>query len=303
MNNYYEFLKIQPNAPVAEIQMALDTFYNQSRRLVTHHDPLVVQAANRDLLMIEQARTTLLDPSKRADYDTLLSLGTMGGLADSSVQPSPVPVMTPPMVQRTGVATPIPQPSMVNNDAWVCSNCRTANPVRTKFCKKCGNQLGRNCPKCSTLLETGAPFCSECGVNVREYERELEIQAAEAERQRIIQERQIAEQNARLGIIMKASHDAMNFTKWGWIIGIAGSCIPYLNFLIGFVSLGFFAVGIVNAQKALRQSQQYGDQPYRSKAKTAMFWSALPIGLTVLMVGLGMILWIVGVFANLSANP
>jgi hypothetical protein len=147
-------------------------------------------------------------------------------------------------------------------------------------------------------LETGAQFCSECGINVREYERELEIQTAEAERQRIIQERQIAEQNARLGIVMKASNDAMNFTKWGWIIGIVGSCIPYLNFIIGFVSLGLFTLGVVNAQKALRQSQQYGDQPYRSKARTAFILSVIPIGLTIVLMAAGALVLIGSAFQN-----
>ena len=126
----------------------------------------------------------------------------------------------------------------------------------------------------------------------------MEIQAAEAERQRIMEERRIAEQNAQLGIIMKASNDAHNFMKWGWIISIVGACIPYVNFLTGFVGLGLFGLSITNALKALRQSQQYGDQAYRSKARTALWLSGIPIGLAVIGLGLSFLLFIGSALGN-----
>lgn len=298
MSNYYEFLKVPTTATISDIQIAIDGLYNQSRRLVTHHDPNVVQNANQSLLMIEQARATLLDPMKRADYDAMLSLSTMGGLVDASAQPSPMPVMTPPMVGRP----PVQQPSMpaagVANEIWACPKCSSANPVGTKFCKKCGNQLGRNCPQCNTLLETTAQFCSDCGVNIREYEQQKEIELAEAERRKIAEQHRIAEEQARLGIIMKASADAHNLMKWGWIISLVGACIPYVNFLTGFIGLGLFALSITNALKALRQSQQYGDQAYRSKARTALWLSGIPIALAAF----GVVLVIFGGLVSMLNN-
>lgn len=301
MNNYYEFLKVSSTTSIADIQIAIDAMYNQSRRLVTHHDPNIVQNANQSLLMIEQARATLLDPVKRADYDAMLSLSTMGGLVDSSAQPSPMPVMTPPMTGHPPVSSSMTKVGMAN-DVWLCAKCASANPVGTKFCKKCGNQLGRNCPQCNTLLESMAQFCSDCGVNVREYEQQKEIELAEAERRRIVEEHRLAEERARLGIIIKASTDAQNYMKWGWIISVIGSCIPYVNFLTGFVGLGLFTFSIINALKALRQSQQYGDMTYRSKAKTALWLSGLPIAFAIFVMVLSVFLMITGSLANLLNN-
>jgi hypothetical protein len=294
MSNYYEFLKVQPTASQADIQTALDQMYNQSRRLVTHHDPQVVQVANQDLLKIEQARSTLLDPSKRADYDAMLSLSTIGGLADLTAQPAPMQTAAPPMIRSATVPPVTPQISVPVNDAWACPKCKTVNQIGTKFCKKCGTQLGRNCPKCSALVETNAEFCSDCGVNIRQYEKELELAQAEAERQRIAEERRIAEWNASMGVIIKASTDATKYMKWGWIVTVIGLCIPF----VGIISLGLFALSITNAQKVLRQSQQPGDTEYRSKAKTALTLSVIPLGLAVLVMAFWFLILVGGAFSN-----
>ena len=143
-----------------------------------------------------------------------------------------------------------------------------------------------------------AQFCSDCGVNIREYEQEMEIQTAEAERQRIIEERRIAEHNAQLAVIIKASNDAMNFTKFGWIVSVVGGCIPVVNVLAGLVGFGLFVLAITTGLKALRQSQQYGDQVYRSKARTALWLSGIPIGLTVMGICLYVLLFVASAFAN-----
>lgn len=299
MSNYYEFLKVPSAASIADIQIAIDAMYNQSRRLVTHHDPNIVQNANQNLLMIEQARATLLNPVKRADYDAMLSLSSMGGLVDTSAQSSPTPTMTPPMVRRPLVSPSMAQVDM-GNDIWLCPKCSSANLIGTRFCKKCGNQLGRNCPRCNTLLESTAQFCSDCGVNVREYEQQKEIELAEAERQRIMEERRLAESNAQLGTIMNASTNAHNFMAWGWGISLIGSCIPYLNVLIWLAGLGLFSLSIINALKALRQSQQYGDQEFRSKAKTALWLSGIPIALSISALLFFIFIFFASILSNLS---
>ena len=299
MSNYYELLKIPQSATSAEVTTAYETTYNYWRNLVNHHDPQMVQKANQTLLAIEKIRTTLLDPVKRANYDTLLLMGDIGGLADSSTQPSTMPTMTPPLARTSPMTSSMAQPNVTNSDSWPCSKCHSINAVGTRFCKKCGNQLGKDCPQCRTLLETSAQFCSVCGVNIRDFERELEISTAEAERLKIVEERRIAEQNARLAIIIKSSTDAMNFTKYGWIISIVGSCIPYINILTGLAGLGLFALAITNALKALRQSQQYGDQKYRSNAKTALWLSGIPVGLAVIAIVLSIVLGILSAFAGL----
>ena len=302
MPNYYEILKIPQSANTTEVQTGCETAYIYWRNLVNHHDPQVVQKASQALLAIEQVRTTLLDPVKRANYDAMLSLGNIGGLADSSAQPSSMSAMTPPRARTSPTISSMAQPNVNNSDSWLCSKCHSVNAVGTRFCKKCGNQLGQDCPKCRTLLESSAHFCSVCGINISDYERELEIQTVEAERQRIIGERRIAENTVRLAIIIKASTDAMNFTKYGWIVSIVGSCIPYINILTGLAGLGLFALAITNALKALRQSQQYGDQEYRNKAKTALWLSGIPIGLAIIGIFLFILLGMASVFAGLLGS-
>lgn len=51
--NYYEILNLQPTASSADIQTAFENQYNQWRRLVTHHDPKVVNQANQALQALE----------------------------------------------------------------------------------------------------------------------------------------------------------------------------------------------------------------------------------------------------------
>ncbi len=298
MSNYYETLNISQSATSSEIQTAYEFAYNYWRNLVNHHDPQMVQKANQALMEIEQIRAILSDPVKRANYDASLSVGNIGGLVDTSAHSVSVSTANPPAVRTSNIPAHISNPNIVNSDSWPCAKCSSVNAVGTRYCKKCGNQLGKNCPKCNTLLEATAQFCSVCGVNILDFGRELEIKAAETERLRIIEERRIAEQQSRLAIIIKSSNNAMNLTKYGWLVSILGSCIPYVNIIAGLVGLLLFVLAIPNALKALRQSQQYGDQEYRTKAKSALVLSGIPIGLTIIGVILIIFLSIVGAFSS-----
>lgn len=44
-----------------------------------------------------------------------------------------------------------------------CSECRTENPARAKFCLECGMRLAFACTKCGTTQPASSKFCSECG--------------------------------------------------------------------------------------------------------------------------------------------
>ena len=165
MANYYEMLKISPNASPQEISNALDTQYEQWRRLVTHHDPNVVNQANQALQLLEQIRATLTDPTKRAAYDEGIGLRSVGGLADpTAILNMPSTVMTPPAPRPI----PVPaQPGLVAPSSpalWTCPKCSKENPPNTRFCFSCGTQLVRTCPECrqeTSLVATG--FCGNCG--------------------------------------------------------------------------------------------------------------------------------------------
>src|SRR6202046_1099595 len=44
-----------------------------------------------------------------------------------------------------------------------CSNCKTENPPRKKFCGDCGAPLANLCQKCGADNPAGKRFCGECG--------------------------------------------------------------------------------------------------------------------------------------------
>lgn len=183
MSNYYEILKVQPTAAPSEIETAVESQYNQWRRLVTHHDPKIVEEANRSLRLLEQIRSTLTDSVRRAAYDEGIGLGgAAGGLADPeallrSAAPPPMFMPAPPAPQAAAF-----QPAGQRVDAWVCPKCQTANAVGTTYCKECGGQLGINCPQCGRLTEAAAKHCASCGAHIQEaINKQLEAKKSQLE--------------------------------------------------------------------------------------------------------------------------
>jgi ribosomal protein L40E len=288
MSNYYETLKITQSATSSEVQTAYENAYNYWRNLVNHHDPQMVQTANQALTAIEQIRTTLLDPVKRANYDATLSIGTIGGLADTSAQLASQPVMTPPNVRSSPLTSRMTQTINANSDSWLCSKCNSVNSIGTRFCKKCGNQLGTECPKCQTLLEATAQFCSVCGVNIRDFEREIEVKTAESEALRIAEQRRVEQLEAIIGPVKKHSNLASTMMGVGCLLSLC----------YGFPGIPFWIISFINAQKALSFSQVYGDEEYRKKAKTARIISGIALGL----VGLALVVFAISFVYSLISN-
>jgi hypothetical protein len=178
MPNYYEALNLQPTATTAEIETACESQYNQWRRLVTHHDPNVVNQANQALQLLETIRTTLTNTNTRAVYDAGIGIGvTLGGLADpeailSQAAAAPTPLAPDLLKPQTTApsAAAVSKPRL-----WVCPKCNCDNPVDTKYCYKCGAQLVRVCPECkkmTSLMASG--FCGNCG-----FQYEVALQRAE----------------------------------------------------------------------------------------------------------------------------
>ena len=171
MNNYYEMLKVAPNASHTEIETCLDDQYTKWRALVTHHNPDIVTQANQALSILEDIRATLLDQDNRNAYDKQLAQEQekLGGLADPDMvlaQNPMQPAMAPP--RRRGSTASIPRNAEVERaDAWICTNpkCRKANQIGTQFCSKCGKRIGAECPSCGALVELSNKYCSNCGVD------------------------------------------------------------------------------------------------------------------------------------------
>lgn len=183
MPNYYEQLKLQPSATTTEIEVAIEEQYNQWRRLVTHHDPAITEEANRSLRALEQIRSTLTDPVKRSGYDAGIGIGgQLSGLAD----PEALLKMAgaPPRSPITSNLSTTTRGLDGDVNSWVCPSCKTANPIKTKFCSKCGQRLGLDCPNCGKLTRSTDPFCMECGVSIQSAEdlRQKKNQEDEAEK-------------------------------------------------------------------------------------------------------------------------
>lgn len=161
MKNYYETLGVSTSATGEEIQSVIDGLYNQWRQAVTHPDASVVDEANRSLRGLEQMRSILTDPQKRAAYDAGIGLSGAVGLADPTAIMNKA-LRSPPSSKKASVTTD----KSSTADLWVCTNCTTNNPPQTRHCFKCGSQLVRKCPNCgqvSSLVATG--FCGHCGAS------------------------------------------------------------------------------------------------------------------------------------------
>ncbi len=156
MPNYYEILKVQPNATTPEIEAACDTQYHYWRRLVTHHDPEMVSKANQALQWLEKIRATLTDPVKRKAYDTQLRLNS-----SPATNPQPVVVQS------------------ASDNAIVCPKCHVANSKSARFCVRCGETLIVDCPRCNTQMIFSEKFCPKCGGNHEELKYQLELEETE----------------------------------------------------------------------------------------------------------------------------
>lgn len=234
MSTYYEMLKIQPTATITEIEAAIETQYHQWRRLVTHHDPNVVEQANRSLRALEQIRTTLTDPTRRAVYDEAIGVrGQIGGLADpeallsQATQPPPPPR-----------PAPTAKPAEERLDAWVCPKCQSSNPVGARHCTRCGQQLGQECPKCRQLIPRVATFCSHCGTEIQAFLRQQQAEEAA----RLAQEREAARQQAEATAQAEARDKArVRNSRIGCIVIILIMCV---------------GMGIIGLLSTLQTSQQ-----------------------------------------------
>lgn len=186
MPNYYEYLQVEPFASDQEIQAALNQKYEQCKRLSTHDDPTVAQQANLALQSLEKIKDVLLIPDRRAVYDE--TLGLTPAVVDSPVisyaKPADEPEVSPVIMQGNEL-TAQTAPSVGITERLKCENCNSLNPVGTRFCLDCGNEICSPCPKCGTLYEKSKEYCPACGVSRQQYSEEQEKVRLEAtERQK-----------------------------------------------------------------------------------------------------------------------
>ena len=293
--NYYEMLGVSSSANSTEIEQAIDTRYNQWRALVTHHDPNVVNQANQELQKLETIRGTLTDVNKRAVYDAGI---VIGDLADPEALLRKVaPPISPPI---RNVQASAPQ-TMARTDVWLCPKCQTSNAIGTRFCRTCGNALGRECPNCGKLIEKIADYCSECGVNVESAERAKRQQAEEEAHLRALEQQHAAqiqreevERAAMLAPTKRSSDTALILTGAGCLTSFFGP--------LSFISIIPFAFAILQARKVLGGSQIFGDEQYRRKSRWAFWISAISLGLIVAGIILYACSLLFSVLSNLSTR-
>jgi curved DNA-binding protein CbpA len=243
MSTYYDVLKVAPDATAAEVETAYETQYNHWRRLVTHHDPQMVNRANQALRWLEQVRETLMDAEKRAAYDAQLGLETgVHGLADlqaASQQVASLP--SAPQPAKLAATSPSKEPSM---SVWTCPKCQTRHPVGAMYCKKCGYQLGVACPKCHKPVLADAKFCPNCGVNVQDAIKEKEFEEAERQRRQREEARRQAQQQAAEEARAKALKRAKTrMAVVGGILGVIAAPIAWGIIWPDMMEMGFCAVG------------------------------------------------------------
>ena len=240
MATYYEILKIAPNASPAEVEAAYEGQYNHWRRLVTHHDPNMVNKANHALQSLEQMRVTLTDPAKRKEYDAKIGLyNSMGGLADPQARPRVAAPTPPPSRTRVGPHSPPAPLTTERVDAWVCSKCQTANAIGHQYCQECGHQIGRQCPKCDTLVEMQTEFCSNCGIDIKRFIQEQEMEkATQLRRQREMERKmqQEREQTRRMELIGIKIWVAIQGTFLGLLGNLTAAIIGFQNDWEGILS-------------------------------------------------------------------
>lgn len=182
MANYYEILGLGETASATEIERALDEQYHKWRRLVTHHDPQVVNRANQALQSLEKIRATLTNSRSRAVYDDGLGLGEAGvaGLEDPSALLAKV------SPEGTSPNRPLKSPHVGGRiDVWLCVKCNASNPIDTRYCARCGSALGVDCPECGRINLVSTPYCTNCGIKIKEAVEEQERQRDREELQQV----------------------------------------------------------------------------------------------------------------------
>ena len=273
MPNFYEILKIQPSASTTEVNTAVEARYNQARRLVTHHDPQIVNQANQAIILLEKIRTTLTDPIKRDSYDNGLGLkGPVGGLADPSLPLESLATRhnpTPPSIKNAP-----PQPKEASaEDLWGCYKCGSPNPPLSMSCFKCGAPLMRECPECHekrSLIRTG--MCGNCGYKY------------ETARQRQNIRNQMMELNGRIGSFHQAiAHElnvpinsSSNTNTPGWfIIGGSGLFVfcglssgvsqltTFMAFFFGLIGIALGVFILVMANRAVQKQKNNKEEKIR----------------------------------------
>jgi len=276
MANYYESLKIQPSASTSEINAAIDEQYNQWRRLVTHHDPDVVNQANQALRTLEVMRSTLTNPDKRAGYDAAVGLaGAVGGLADPNLllqNLAAKPLMTPPagMGAQPAAAQASAAPPAKQN-IWECYKCHADNPPHSVHCFKCGAELMRACPECNEVASMVATkMCGKCGYNY-----DIATERLALKQQILMRQNQKKEITLRMSNEMsKSVGQGCGFQFLGLVIfisalGIAGLTLAFildqyfLNYGSGYWFLAAIAFVVALIWKKTATNGQKNEQDVR----------------------------------------
>ena len=150
MSNFYQLLNVLPTASTSEIQSA----YAKVRAQLVSSSETDAGALAVQTQSLEEAYTTLSDPSRRAAYDRSLGATAPGVALVIASQPNvitlPQPVV-PPQVQQP------------------CPHCGGLNPVQATMCVHCNKQVARPCPTCAQIVILGQTVCPRCNTMMTEY--------------------------------------------------------------------------------------------------------------------------------------
>lgn len=134
--NYYTLLGISPWASTKEIQQRLLVLEEQYRRTTDYHpDPSRRETAREWLYLLAEAKKNLLDPTKRAEHDRLISAASVGNASNQPVQGNP------------------------------CLKCGSVSGFDMHFCAECGSRLLKQCLECRTYILVRQGVCKHCNAD------------------------------------------------------------------------------------------------------------------------------------------
>jgi len=211
MADYYQTLNIASDASQEQIQAA---YHRERARLLAATGDDETQLAPA-LQMLEQAFTTLSDPTQRAAYDRGRAPNPSAALALGNPIQSLQPV--------SGSARTLPERP--------CPNCAMPNPVQATICAHCGAQISRPCPKCGNPVLGDERICSRCGTVVAEYDQQRFMQA-EARKNQIEAERMATDARVQKQEQVHGKNRVFGVTFYAFILGLC----------IGVCALGGFLI-------------------------------------------------------------
>lgn len=145
---------------MVERSVGKDVVHDQAAKIITQEVLEQVFSSPNQVTIENSVYSFSEDNTSSIEITAILSTGTSGKESEKSGEKQD---------EIIDISEEIDTEAIINkasssNTLWICTRCNTENPLFTKYCLKCGNQLTKICPECNqntSLVSTG--ICGECG--------------------------------------------------------------------------------------------------------------------------------------------